>query len=92
MIDRLARFRPHVVAEILERDRPQRLGQPLMHAPKDRVRNPLGVSPSVSVPFLVGRAMAIPNALTRIEAELKPLPEVQHLVDFVRTSERGISK
>ena len=32
------------------------------------------------------------NALTRIEAELPPLPEVQHLVNFIRTSERGISK
>jgi len=32
------------------------------------------------------------NALARIEAELPSLPEVQHLVNFVRTSERGISK
>jgi hypothetical protein len=36
--------------------------------------------------------LTIPNALARIEAELQPLPEVQHLVNFVRTSERGISK
>jgi UDP-N-acetylglucosamine acyltransferase len=32
------------------------------------------------------------NALVKIEAELPPLPEVQHLVQFVRSSERGISK
>lgn len=36
--------------------------------------------------------LTIPNALTRIEAELPPLPEVQHLTQFVRTSQRGISK
>ncbi|HTY87883.1 MAG TPA: acyl-ACP--UDP-N-acetylglucosamine O-acyltransferase [Candidatus Acidoferrum sp.] len=32
------------------------------------------------------------NALTKIEKELPPLPEVQYLVQFVRASERGISK
>ena len=32
------------------------------------------------------------NALARIEAELPALPEVNHLAEFVRTSERGISK
>lgn len=32
------------------------------------------------------------NALAKIEAEVPPLPEVQHLVQFIRTSERGISK
>ena len=36
--------------------------------------------------------LAISNALTKIEAELPPNPEVKHLVDFVRASERGISK
>ncbi len=36
--------------------------------------------------------LTITNALTRIETELPPLPEVQHLVQFVRASERGISK
>ncbi len=36
--------------------------------------------------------LTIPNALTRIEAELPRLPEVLHLVQFIRTSERGISK
>ena len=32
------------------------------------------------------------NALARVEAELPPLPEVQHLVQFIRASERGICK
>ena len=36
--------------------------------------------------------LTISNALTRIEAELPALPEVQHLVQFARTSERGLSK
>jgi UDP-N-acetylglucosamine acyltransferase len=36
--------------------------------------------------------LTVPNALARIETELPPLPEVQHLVKFVRTSERGICK
>jgi UDP-N-acetylglucosamine acyltransferase len=42
--------------------------------------------------ILFREGLTIPNALARIEAELQPLPEVQHLVNFVRTSERGISK
>ncbi len=32
------------------------------------------------------------NALAKVEAELPALPEVQHLVQFIRTSERGICK
>jgi len=36
--------------------------------------------------------LTIPNALMKIEKEIPPLPEVQHLLNFVRTSERGISK
>jgi UDP-N-acetylglucosamine acyltransferase len=32
------------------------------------------------------------NALAKIERDLPPLPEVKHLVQFVRASERGISK
>jgi UDP-N-acetylglucosamine acyltransferase len=32
------------------------------------------------------------NALARIESELPPLPEVKHLMQFVRGSERGITK
>jgi UDP-N-acetylglucosamine acyltransferase len=36
--------------------------------------------------------LTIANALARIEAELPALPEVRHLVEFIRASERGISK
>jgi UDP-N-acetylglucosamine acyltransferase len=36
--------------------------------------------------------LTIPNALARIESELPPLPEVQHLVQFIRASERGVTK
>ncbi|MBI3414460.1 MAG: acyl-ACP--UDP-N-acetylglucosamine O-acyltransferase [Verrucomicrobia bacterium] len=42
--------------------------------------------------ILFREGLTIPNALTKIEAELPPLDEVQHLVKFVRQSERGISK
>ena len=36
--------------------------------------------------------LAVPNALLRVEEELPALPEVQHLVHFIRASERGITK
>jgi UDP-N-acetylglucosamine acyltransferase len=36
--------------------------------------------------------LTISNALDRIQAELPPLPEIAHLVQFTRASERGISK
>jgi UDP-N-acetylglucosamine acyltransferase len=36
--------------------------------------------------------LSVPNALLKIEEELPPLPEVQHLVQFIRSSERGITK
>ncbi len=36
--------------------------------------------------------LTISNALVRIEAELPKLPEVLHLLDFARKSERGLSK
>jgi len=42
--------------------------------------------------ILFREGLTIPNSLARIEKELPPLPEIQHLVQFVRTSERGISK
>ena len=42
--------------------------------------------------ILIRDGLTIPNALTRIEKELPALPEIQHLVQFVRTSERGITK
>jgi UDP-N-acetylglucosamine acyltransferase len=36
--------------------------------------------------------LATQNALAKIEAELPPLPEVQHLVQFIRASARGYCK
>ncbi|MBI5774431.1 MAG: acyl-ACP--UDP-N-acetylglucosamine O-acyltransferase [Verrucomicrobia bacterium] len=36
--------------------------------------------------------LTVSNALVKIEAELPPLPEILHLAQFVRSSERGISK
>jgi UDP-N-acetylglucosamine acyltransferase len=42
--------------------------------------------------ILFREGLTIPNALAKIERELPALPEVSHLVQFVRGSERGISK
>ena len=42
--------------------------------------------------ILFREGLTIPNALAKIELELPKLSEVQHLVNFVRTSERGITK
>jgi UDP-N-acetylglucosamine acyltransferase len=42
--------------------------------------------------ILFREGLTIPNALAKIEKELPQLAEVQYLVNFVRTSERGISK
>jgi UDP-N-acetylglucosamine acyltransferase len=41
---------------------------------------------------LFREGLTISNALAKIETELPKLPEVLHLVSFVRASERGISK
>ena len=40
--------------------------------------------------FREGLTMA--NALARLESELPPLPEIKHLIQFIRASERGIAK
>jgi UDP-N-acetylglucosamine acyltransferase len=42
--------------------------------------------------ILFREGLTIPNSLARIEKEVALLPEVQHLLQFVRGSERGISK
>jgi UDP-N-acetylglucosamine acyltransferase len=42
--------------------------------------------------ILFREGLTITNALLKIEAEIAPLVEVQHLVQFVKSSERGISK
>jgi UDP-N-acetylglucosamine acyltransferase len=42
--------------------------------------------------ILFREGLTISNALVKIEKEVPPLSEVQYLLNFVRTSERGISK
>ncbi len=42
--------------------------------------------------LLFREGLTISNALVKIEQEVSPLPEVQHLLNFVRSSERGISR
>jgi UDP-N-acetylglucosamine acyltransferase len=42
--------------------------------------------------ILFREELSVPNALLKIEKDLPPLPEVQHLVQFTRASERGITK
>jgi UDP-N-acetylglucosamine acyltransferase len=42
--------------------------------------------------LLFREGLSSSNALAKIEAELNGSPEIQHLVAFVRASERGISK
>jgi UDP-N-acetylglucosamine acyltransferase len=42
--------------------------------------------------LLIRQQLTIPNALERIAAEIPASPEIEHLVNFVRTSQRGIGK
>ena len=42
--------------------------------------------------ILFREGLTIANALIRIENELPPLDEIKHLLQFARTSERGLSK
>ena len=42
--------------------------------------------------ILFREGLTIPNALTRIEQDCAKSPELLHLLQFVRASERGISK
>jgi UDP-N-acetylglucosamine acyltransferase len=42
--------------------------------------------------ILFREGLTIPNSLAKIEKKLPPLPEILHLIQFARTSERGISK
>ena len=48
------------------------------------------LKPAYKILFREG--LTIPNALAEVESELPPLPEIRHLIQFVRASERGISK
>ena len=42
--------------------------------------------------ILFREGLTTSNALARIEQELPPLPEIQYLVQFVRASERGVTR
>jgi UDP-N-acetylglucosamine acyltransferase len=42
--------------------------------------------------ILFREGLTISNALAKVEQDVSKLPEVQHLIQFVRSSERGISK
>lgn len=42
--------------------------------------------------ILFREQLTIPNALAKIEKKMLTFPEIKHLVEFVRASERGISK
>jgi UDP-N-acetylglucosamine acyltransferase len=42
--------------------------------------------------LLFREGLTISNAVAKIEVDLPALPEIQHLVEFVRASERGLSK
>ncbi len=42
--------------------------------------------------LLFREGLTIPNALAKIEKDLPKPPEILHLIQFVKTSERGISK
>jgi UDP-N-acetylglucosamine acyltransferase len=42
--------------------------------------------------ILFREGLVLSNALARIEKELPPLPEIKHLLEFMRTSERGVTR
>ncbi|HEY3762492.1 MAG TPA: acyl-ACP--UDP-N-acetylglucosamine O-acyltransferase [Verrucomicrobiae bacterium] len=42
--------------------------------------------------ILFREGLTISNAITKVEKKLPPLPEIMQLAEFVRSSERGISK
>jgi len=42
--------------------------------------------------ILFREGLSIPNALAKVEAEVPALPEIAHLLNFFRTSERGVTR
>jgi UDP-N-acetylglucosamine acyltransferase len=42
--------------------------------------------------ILFREGLTVSNAINRLQAEVPPLPEVQHLLQFIRQSQRGIGK
>ena len=63
-----------------------------MEVPETRVSEEAQAALKQAYRILFREGLTIPNALSRIESELPPLPEVRHLVAFARASERGLSK
>lgn len=45
-----------------------------------------------AIRLLLQRSLTVEEALARIEAECKPSPQIAHLLEFVRASERGIAR
>ena len=45
-----------------------------------------------AIRFLLQRSLTVEEALARIEAECEPSPQIKHLLEFVRASERGIAR
>jgi len=45
-----------------------------------------------AIRLLLQRALTVEEATARIEAECAPSPQIAHLLEFVRTSERGIAR
>ena len=58
------------------------------HAVSDEAQNAL----KRAYKILFRESLAMTNALAKIESELPALPEIQDLIQFIRASERGISK
>src|SRR5262245_1141130 len=56
------------------------------------VSEPAQVALKQAYKILFREGLTMSNALTRIEAELPKLPELEHLVEFARSSGRGLSK
>jgi UDP-N-acetylglucosamine acyltransferase len=42
--------------------------------------------------ILFRQGLTVSNAIAKVEKQMPPLPEIRHLIQFVRASERGISK
>jgi len=41
---------------------------------------------------LLDRALTIEEVLARIERECAPTPQIEHLVGFLKSSERGVAR
>lgn len=59
---------------------------------RNGVSAPAQAALKLAFKLLFREGLTVSNALARVQAEAAPLPEIQHLVRFVRESERGVSK